>query len=163
MEYTIRRGEPKDLTAAFQLIMELAIYEKGEHNVSNTPEKMLEDGFGQNPVFEFFVVETTTEKPEIVGMALTYVRYSTWRGKCLWLEDLIVTESHRQKGLGKLLLDVVIKRAVETNMAVVIWQVLDWNTPAINFYKKCGAVLEPEWINCTIYPEKLQTWQYGNF
>ncbi len=163
MEYTIRKGEPQDLHAAFQLIMELAIYEKGEHNVTNTPEKMLEDGFGQKPVFEFFVVETKSEKPEIVGMALTYIRYSTWRGKCLWLEDLIVTQSHRQKGLGKLLLDAVIQRAIETNMALVVWQVLDWNTPAINFYKKCGAVLEPEWINCMVYPEKLQTWQYGAF
>ena len=163
MEYTIRKGTEKDLDDAFRLIMELAIYEKGEHNVTNSVAQMLEDGFGANPVFEFFVAETRAEKPEIVGMALTYIRYSTWRGKCLWLEDLIVTETHRKGGLGKMLLDSVIERAVETNMGLVIWQVLDWNTPAINFYKKCGAVLEPEWINCIVYPKKLQTWQYGKF
>lgn len=163
MDYTIRKGTVNDLQAAFRLIMELAIYEKGEHNVTNSVPQMLEDGFGANPVFEFFVAETVAETPEIVGMALTYIRYSTWRGKCLWLEDLIVTEAHRKGGLGKMLLDSVIRRAVETNMGVVIWQVLDWNTPAINFYKKCGAVLEPEWINCMVYPEKLQSWQYGKF
>lgn len=163
MEYIIRKGEQKDIGAAFRLVMELAIYEKGEHHVSNTPEKMEEDAFGKSPIFEFFVAETVAEKPEIVGMALTYIRYSTWRGKCLWLEDLIVTEAYRQFGLGKMLLDSVIRRAVETNMGLVIWQVLDWNTPAINFYKKCGAVLEPEWINCVVYPDKLQSWQFGKF
>jgi len=163
MEYIIRKGEPKDLQDAFRLVMELAAYENGAHNVSNTPEKMLADGFGENPVFEFFVAETIAEKPEIVGMALTYIRYSTWRGKCLWLEDLIISEPYRQFGLGKMLLDNVIKRAIETEMGLVIWQVLDWNTPAINFYKKCGAILEPEWINCVVYPEKLQSWQFSKF
>jgi GNAT superfamily N-acetyltransferase len=163
MNYNIRKGTPQDLQDAFRLIMELAIFEKGEHLVGNSPAQMLEDGFGKNPIFEFFVAETTGEHPEIVGMALTYIRYSTWRGQCLYLEDLIVTERYRQQGLGKMLLDTVVRRAVETNMAIVMWQVLDWNTPAINFYKKCGAELAPEWINCTVLPERLATWQYGKF
>jgi len=152
----IRKGTPADLEAVFDLIMELAVYEKAPHEVANSVERMKEDGFGDKPVFDFFVAE---EKGDIVGTAIFYYRYSTWKGKALYLEDLVVRESERGKGYGKLLLDAIVLEAKHTNSKQVRWQVLDWNEPAINFYKKLGAYLDGEWINCTLTEEQIQSYQ----
>lgn len=157
--YTLRKGTRADVPAAHRLIMELAVFEKAPDAVINTPEQMLEDGFGPNPVFWFHVAEHPTDG--VVGMALCYTRYSTWKGPCIYLEDLIVTETHRRKGLGKLLLDQVVADAHERKSPLVIWQVLDWNTPAIDFYKSVGAVPDPQWINCKLEGQALQGWQFG--
>lgn len=152
----IRKGIPEDLEAVFDLVMELAIYEKAPHEVANSVERMKEDGFGDKPVFEFFVAEA---KGDIVGTAIFYYRYSTWKGKALYLEDLVVRDSERGKGYGKMLLDAIVLEAKRTQSKQVRWQVLDWNEPAINFYKKLGADLDGEWINCTLTEEQIQNYQ----
>ena len=143
----IRSGKKEDLSAALQLIRELAIYEHAEHEVVNTVERMEKDGFGPNPIYGFIVAE---EDGVIVGMSMYYYRYSTWKGKRLYLEDLIVTEQKRGSGIGKLLFDRTIEIGKETACTGMMWQVLDWNEPAINFYKKYDATLEGEWINCSL-------------
>ncbi|OEK07514.1 GNAT family N-acetyltransferase [Roseivirga misakiensis] len=151
----IRKGTPEDLTQVFDLVMELAIYEKAPHEVENSVAQMLEDGFGEKPIFEFFVAELDGK---IAGTAIYYYRYSTWKGKALYLEDLVVSEPARGKGLGKKLLDAIVLEAREVNAKQVRWQVLDWNEPAINFYKKLGADLDPEWINCTLTEAQIKNY-----
>lgn len=148
----IRRGTVEDLQAILDLIVELAIYEKAEHEVENSTEQMKLDGFGERPVFDFFVVE---ENEMIVGTAIYYFRYSTWKGKALYLEDLVVSEKYRGKGYGKALLDAIVKQAKSDNCKQVRWQVLDWNEPAINFYNSIGADLDAEWINCTLNAQQI--------
>ena len=151
----VRKGTPEDLPAVFDLVMELAIYEKAPQEVANSVERMKEDGFGEKPVFEFFVAEVDGV---IVGTAIYYYRYSTWKGKAIYLEDLVVKDSERGKGYGKHLLDAIVLEAKATNSKQVRWQVLDWNEPAINFYKKLGADLDGEWINCTLSEEQIQNY-----
>ena len=141
----IREGQKEDLARILELIKELAIYEKALHEVTNTVEMMEEDGFGDHPVFGFFVAES---EANIIGLALYYYRYSTWTGKRLYLEDIIVTQQERGKGVGKLLFERTIEKAKEEGCRGLTWQVLDWNEPAINFYKKYNAKFDGEWINC---------------
>jgi len=143
-EVKIRRGVKRDLPRVLELIKELALFEKALDQVSNTVERMEEDGFSTNPIYGFFVAERDNE---IVGLSLYYYRYSTWRGKRLYLEDIIVTEKERGKGLGKMLFEHTMKFTLEQNCTGMMWQVLDWNEPAINFYKKYKAKLDDEWIN----------------
>lgn len=143
----IRRGEKKDLPRLLELIQELAVYEREPEAVMVTVDELARDGFGENPLYSFFVAETENG---IVGIAHYYYRYSTWSGKVLYLEDLIVTENERGKGYGKKLLDRIIQQADEDNCRLCVWQVLDWNEPSINFYKNIGAHLDGEWINCTV-------------
>jgi GNAT superfamily N-acetyltransferase len=149
----IRTGTREDIPAAFALVQELALFEKAPHEVDNTPERMLQDGFGENPVFGFLMAEAGGQP---VGMSLYYFRYSTWKGRRLYLEDLIVTEAYRGKGLGKLLFEATMKKALELNCYGMSWQVLDWNTPAIEFYKKYGAALDGEWVNCSLSRKQLE-------
>ena len=144
---TIRTGTKEDLPSVFQLVRELAIYENGLDQVSNTVEKMEVDGFGDNPIYGLIVAES---EGEIIGSAIYYYRYSTWKGKRMYLEDLIVTETKRGGGAGKMLFDEVLQIARETNCSGMMWQVLDWNEPAINFYKKYETNFDGEWINCNI-------------
>ena len=141
----IRPGKKSDIPQVFQLIKELAEYEKALDKVSNTVEKLEEDGFGPNPVYELFVAEIENK---IVGIALTYYRFSTWRGKVLYLEDLIVKEHMRRKGIGKKLFDMVLDHAKVTSCVGLSLQVLDWNDLGINFYKKYNMEFDDEWINC---------------
>lgn len=161
MSVIIRKGTPADLPAVYRLIVELAIYEKAEKEVINTPEQMLEDGFGSRPAFGFYVAELP-ETGEIAGMALYYTRYSTWKGRCLYLEDLIVTQNHRGKGIGKLLFDALVRESLEQNMAMITWQVLHWNTPAIEFYKRLGAHLDEEWIDGRLFRHQLEQWNFSD-
>ena len=152
MNIVIRKGTKQDLPALLQLIYELAEFEKAPDAVTNTVADMEKDGFGDKPVFEFHVAELNGE---IVGVALYFVKYSTWKGKGLYLDDLIVTEKHRGKGIGKLLLDKVIEVARETGAKQLHWQVLDWNTPAIEFYKKLNVSIEAEWLDCKMTEEQI--------
>ncbi|WP_266366935.1 GNAT family N-acetyltransferase [Tellurirhabdus rosea] len=140
----LRKATPADVPQLYNLVMELAVYEKAPEQVSNTPEMMLRDGFGDNPLYGVIVAEADDK---IVGMSLYYFRYSTWKGKRLYLEDLIVTESYRGKGLGKALFDATIEEAHRTHCTGMMWQVLDWNTPAIEFYKTYGTRFDTEWWN----------------
>ena len=148
----IRKGVKSDLPSVLELIKELAVYEKALHEVEITLEQLEEDGFGEEPVFRFLVA---TENEQIVGLALYYFRYSTWKGKAIYLEDLVVKESHRGRGYGQKLLDAIVEEARQTGSKQVRWQVLDWNEPAINFYKKLGAHLDDEWINCTLTAKQI--------
>ena len=141
----IRPGKKSDIPQVFELIKELAEYEKALDKVSNTVEKLEEDGFGPNPVYELFVAEIENN---IVGIALTYYRFSTWRGKVMYLEDLIVREHMRRKGIGKKLFDMVLDHAKVTSCVGLSLQVLDWNDLGINFYKKYNMEFDEEWINC---------------
>ena len=141
----IRPGKKSDIPQVFDLIKELAEYEKALDKVSNTVERLEEDGFGPNPVYELFVAENENV---IVGIALTYYRFSTWRGKVMYLEDLIVREHMRRKGIGKKLFDMVLDHAKVTSCVGLSLQVLDWNDLGINFYKKYNMEFDEEWINC---------------
>jgi GNAT superfamily N-acetyltransferase len=156
MDVIIRKGRKEDVPAVHQLVMELATFEKAPEQVTNTVEKMTEDGFGQSPVYGLIVAENLTPGPSpkergvIIGMAIYFIKYSTWRGKGLFLEDLIVTESHRKSGIGKKLFDAVLAEAKKMSAKTMHWQVLDWNTPAIEFYKKYNCTFEGEWIDCKL-------------
>ena len=147
MSIIIRESVREDVPAMFELIKELALYEKAPEQVTNTVEQMYLDGFGENPIFGTLVSEVDGL---VVGMALYYFRYSTWKGKRLYLEDLIVSETMRGKGLGEKLLEATIEQARKTACTGLMWQVLDWNEQAINFYKKFGARFDEEWLNVHI-------------
>lgn len=153
MNALLRQGTQDDLPQALTLIQELAEYEREPEAVETTVESMTRDGFGERPVFEFFVAE---DQGVIVGLALYFYSYSTWKGKCLYLEDLVVTQSYRGQGLGRRLLDRIIEKAKEENAKRVVWQVLDWNTPAIEFYKSLDASLLTEWITCRLVEDQIQ-------
>jgi GNAT superfamily N-acetyltransferase len=148
MEYTIRKAAATDCARLMELIRELAHYEKAPQEVTVTLEHFTESGFGAHPVWWAFVVESDGI---IHGFALYYIRYSTWKGKAMYLEDILVTEAMRGKGLGKLLFDRLIVEAQEKKLPRIVWQVLEWNEPAINFYKKYHAHFDPEWVNCSIH------------
>jgi GNAT superfamily N-acetyltransferase len=148
----IRPGKKEDLPRVLELVKELAEFERAPHEVTNTLSLMEEDGFGKSPVFGFFVAE---ENGRILGLSLYYWRYSTWKGKRLYLEDIIVTENERGRGLGKLLFDRTMEKSLEENCTGMMWQVLDWNEPAINFYKKYGSKLDKEWINCHLEAHQI--------
>ena len=149
----IRKGEKKDLPKVLELVKELATYEKAPHEVINTVALMEQDGFGLNPIYGLFVAENEND---IVGISLYYWRYSTWKGKRLYLEDIIVTEKERGSGIGKLLFDRTMQKSLEENCSGMMWQVLEWNEPAINFYKKYGAKLDEEWTNCTLEASEIR-------
>jgi GNAT superfamily N-acetyltransferase len=150
----IREGKKIDLPRVLELVKELAEYERAPHEVINTVAQMEEDGFGANPIFGFFVAE---RENEIIGLSLYYWRYSTWKGKRLYLEDIIVTEKQRGGGVGKLLFDRTMQHALDTQCSGMMWQVLEWNEPAINFYKKYGAKLDDEWTNCNLEKNQIES------
>lgn len=141
----IRKGKKEDIFQVFELVRELAKYEQELDQVVNTPQKMEKDAFGDMPVFEFIVAE---DYGKIVGTSIYYFRYSTWKGKRLYLEDIVVTEKSRGKGIGKMLFDQTIENGKNAGCTGMMWQVLDWNTPAIEFYKKYNTDFDKGWINC---------------
>jgi GNAT superfamily N-acetyltransferase len=144
----IRRAAKEDCPRLLELIRELAEYERAPQEVTVTLDHFTQSGFGPQPVWWAFVV---TVDGKVEGFALWYIRYSTWKGQRLYLEDLIVTQAMRGLGLGKLLFDRLILEVREQNYSGMVWQVLDWNEPAINFYKKYQAQFDAGWINCSIH------------
>ncbi|MEI7589478.1 MAG: GNAT family N-acetyltransferase [Chitinophagia bacterium] len=148
MDILIRRAKKTDCVRLLELIQELAVYEKAPEEVTVTLAHFEESGFGKNPVWWAFVAEVSGV---VVGMALYYIRYSTWKGQRMYLEDILVTEEMRGKKIGSLLFDQLIQEAKEKKLKGMNWQVLDWNEPAINFYKKYDANFDPEWVNCSIH------------
>jgi GNAT superfamily N-acetyltransferase len=153
MSIEIRIGTKTDIPFALNLVKELAAYEKAPNEVEVTIEEMTEWGFGSDKQFDFYVALLDDV---IVGMALYYFKYSTWKGQCLFLEDIIVTESQRGKGLGKLLFDKVVQVSKEMKVRRMEWQVLDWNMPSIEFYKKYNSILDCEWVNCKLTNHQLE-------
>jgi GNAT superfamily N-acetyltransferase len=147
---TIRKAAREDCPRILELVKELAVYEKAPDEVTVTPEHFAESGFGSNPVWWAFVAELDGI---IQGFALYYIRYSTWKGQRLYLEDLIVTEALRGKGIGLQLFEQLVETAKEKNLSAIVWQVLEWNEPAINFYKKLNAKFDAEWVNCSVEVE----------
>lgn len=143
----IRKAERKDCKRLLELIHELAVYEKAPEEVTVTLAHFEASGFGESPVWWGFVAE---EDGIILGFTLYYIRYSTWKGQRMYLEDFLVTEQARGRGIGTLLFDVLIEEAKAKQLNGIVWQVLKWNEPAINFYKKYNASFDGEWYNCAI-------------
>ncbi|NUM50997.1 MAG: GNAT family N-acetyltransferase [Flavobacteriales bacterium] len=153
MKITLRNAQKQDIPLVIELIKELALYEKALEQVSITPEELERDGFCEQPLFWIILAE---HKNEIIGMSFYYIRYSTWKGKCLYLEDIIVKEAYRRMGIGKLLFDATIEEAKKIDAALLTWQVLEWNTPAIHFYEKYKASFDPEWLNGRLTREQIK-------
>ncbi|WP_217601847.1 GNAT family N-acetyltransferase [Chitinophaga sp. GbtcB8] len=151
MSITIRIARKEDCPRLLELIRELAEYEKAPQEVTVSLEHFENAGFGPAPVWKAFVAVTVADGQEfIAGFALYYIRYSTWKGCRMYLEDIVVSERYRGKGIGKLLFDQLITEAKEKQFNGLTWQVLEWNEPAINFYKKYNAKFDPEWWNGSI-------------
>jgi GNAT superfamily N-acetyltransferase len=148
MNITIRKAVKEDCPRLLELIQELATYERAPDEVTVTLDHFVESGFGEKPVLWTFVAEVNGV---IQGFALYYIRYSTWKGQAMYLEDILITNEMRGKGIGKLLFDRLIEEAREKKFNRIIWQVLDWNESAINFYKKYNADIDGGWLNCSIY------------
>lgn len=150
----LRIAEQRDCPRLLELIQELADYEKAPDEVTVTLDEFVEAGFGTKGVWKAFVVEIDEI---IVGFALYYTRYSTWKGCRLYLEDFIVTEEYRGRGIGKLLFERVMQEAKEKNFNGMVWQVLDWNQPALNFYNKYSAHVEAGWLNASFSKSQIST------
>lgn len=161
MSIIIRKAVKEDCPRLLELVRELAAYERAPGEVSVSLSHFEEMGFGEKPVWWAFVACTGASssrqptgrengKDVIAGFALYYIRYSTWKGCRMYLEDILVTESMRGRGIGKLLFEQIIAEAKEKKFNGIVWQVLEWNEPAINFYKKYHAKFDSEWTNVSI-------------
>lgn len=155
MNVTIRKAVKEDCQRLLELIDELAEYEKAPQEVTVTLEHFIESGFGENPVYWAYVASVQhplhPSKELIIGFALYYIRYSTWKGQRMYLEDIIVTKDYRGMGIGKKLFDQLIVEAKHRKLHGIVWQVLEWNEPALHFYKKYEATVDKEWVNCSIF------------
>ena len=152
MDFIVRSGQKEDMQSVLDLITELAVFEKEPNAVEITVEDLLRDGFSENPQFKIFVAE---QENSIIGIALFYERYSTWKGKTIHLEDLIVTKEKQKIGAGKALYTAVLKYAYDNNYNRVAWEVIDWNTNAVEFYKSTGATYLNDWSVVQMNKESL--------
>ncbi len=155
MKYHIREANPVDMPAVLKLIQELAIFEKEPKAVELTLAELTTEGFGPNPLFYCFVAEMDQK---IVGTAICYYRFSTWKGRSVHLEDLIVTKSMRRQGIGNSLYKEVLAFANRHGVRRVEWAVLDWNTPAIEFYEQSGATLLKDWFLAQMDAKKVKSY-----
>lgn len=148
MSVLVRKALASDVPEIMKLVRELALYERAPEKVLNTEERMLKEGFGEKPAFECLLAE---KDGQVVGMSLYYYRYSTWNGRRLYMEDLVVYPENRGEGIGKLLFEETIRVARDENCSGMMWQVLDWNEPAIRFYEKYNTEFNPGWLNCHLH------------
>ena len=155
MDITIRKAKKEDMRRVHELIMELAIYEKLPQEVEINLSDLVNDGFGEKPLFHCFVAEINST---VEGMAIIYNRYSTWKGKTIHLEDLIITKNMRNKGIGALLLDKVILFGKEMSVKRISWEVIDWNKKAIKFYERKGAKLIDDWSIIHLNEEAIKNY-----
>lgn len=156
MKISIREGKEYDLPALLTLIKELAVYEQAGDEVTINLEILKQDGFDtSNPYYQFLVAEAGGK---VVGTALYFSTYSTWKGRVLYLEDLVVAAAHRRQGIGRLLFDELVQKAKEMNAQRLCWQVLDWNEPAIEFYKKIDTNFDGEWLNCKLTADQIKNY-----
>lgn len=156
MTISLRQATRLDLPEILSMIKELAHYEKALPEVTVTLADLERDGFGEKPLFEVILA---CEENQIMGMAFYFFSYSTWKGRCIYLEDIIVKEEFRGKGIGYKLFEAVILKSKEYSARRMQWQVLDWNEPAINFYKKFESHFDPSWINCKLTYEQIQNYK----
>jgi GNAT superfamily N-acetyltransferase len=159
MDFKIRLGKKEDMQAVFNLIIELAVFEKEPDAVEITVTDLVRDGFSETPKFKVFVAE---QGHNIIGIALFYERFSTWKGRTIHLEDLIVTKSKQKIGAGKALYTAVLKHAYDNNFNRVAWEVIDWNTNAIDFYKSTGATYLNDWSVVQMNKENLAKFIQNN-
>lgn len=152
MDIKLRKAKETDLPVILELIRELATFERAPKEVTVTLDDLKDDGFGKNPVYKAILAE---ENNVVLGMALYFYAYSTWKGKCIYLEDIIIKEKYRRRKIGKLLFEAVIMKCKEVKAKRLMWQVLDWNTPAIDFYKKYNASLDQSWVNGRLTEEGI--------
>jgi len=153
MKIKVRKGVKEDLSSVLDLIKELADYENSLEEVTITLEDLENDGFGTHPWYWFLVAENNEK---IIGLSFYFIRYSTWKGKCLFLEDFVIKEEYRKQGIGSLLFEETINICKKQNLNGMIWQVLDWNTPAIEFYKKYNADISKEWLNGKLSKSQIE-------
>ena len=156
MKVKIRKGQKADLPSVLALIKELAEFEKATNEVTVTLEELEDDGFGQHPYYWFIVAEY---KGEIIGLSFYFIRYSTWKGRFLFLEDFVVKEDFRSQGVGSQLFEETIRIARRLEVKGMVWQVLDWNEDAIRFYKKYEASIHTEWLNGKLSNEQLNAFE----
>lgn len=152
MNINIRRAHRDDCPQLLEMVKGLALYEKAPEEVTVTIEEFTDAGFGNAPVWTAFVAEV---EGKVEGFGLYYIRFSTWKGCRMYLEDFYVNEDLRGKGVGTMLFERILQEAKEKKFNGVSWQVLDWNEPAINFYKKYNARFEGEWINVSLSADQL--------
>jgi GNAT superfamily N-acetyltransferase len=152
MSITLRVAQKEDCPHLIELVNELAVFEKLPQEVTVSLQEFEDAGFGNNPVWKAFVA---VDNDVIIGFALYYIRFSTWKGRRVYLEDFIVTEEYRGKGIGKLLFERIIQETKELGYSGMVWQVLDWNEPAIGFYKKYEANIEEGWLNASLSKEQV--------
>jgi GNAT superfamily N-acetyltransferase len=152
MKTIIREGLKKDLPHVLDLIKELAYFENSLNELTITLEDLERDGFGETSYFSFLVAENDDM---IIGLSFYFTRYSTWKGKFLFLEDFIIKEEFRNQGIGSLLFEATVDVCRKNNLNGMIWQVLDWNVPAIDFYKKYNASISKEWLNCKLSKDQI--------
>lgn len=153
-DLTIRQGRRSDVPQVMALIRELATYEKAPDEVTNTEADMEKEFDRSDPAFRLLVAE---KGDTILGIAVFFVKYSTWKGRGLYLDDIVVKEQHRGKGIGSALFNELLNIVRNEGFRQLHWQVLDWNEPAINFYRKYNATLDPEWINCKLEESQLKS------
>lgn len=152
MNITLRVAQREDCPRLIELVNELALFEKAPEEVIVSLQEFEESGFGTKPVWKAFVAE---DNGVIIGFAMYYIRFSTWKGRRVYLEDFIVTEEYRGKGVGKLLFEQIIHETKQLGFSGMVWQVLDWNEPAIGFYKKYEACIEKGWLNASLSQEQV--------
>jgi GNAT superfamily N-acetyltransferase len=152
MDIKLRKATESDIPDVLGLIRELAAFEKAPEEVTVTPEDLRRDGFRENPIFEIILAQCDSAT---VGMAFYFFSYSTWKGKCVYLEDIIVKEAYRGQNIGKMLFEAVIMKSKEISAKRMQWQVLDWNTQAIDFYKKYNASVDNSWLNGRLTEEQI--------
>ena len=153
MAFEIKTGKEEDLALLLEMVRELAEFEKAPGQVTNTEEAMKRDGFGPSKIFDFFMAY---EGNTPIGMAITYFRYSTWKGRTLYLEDIYIREQFRSKGYGKKIFQALGQFALKSGCKRMSWQVLDWNAEAIKFYQNIGSNFDNEWVNCSLEDEALK-------
>ena len=156
MDILIREAKSEDMQSVLDMIRELALYEKAPEEVWITKEDLVKDGFGDDPCFRVNVAEFNGE---IVGISLFFIGYSTWKGKLLFLDDLVVKESMRNKGIGRLLMDSVIEHARSIDARIIKWQVLNWNSDAMKFYEKYDPVQDDEWVDYKMFKDQISNYE----
>ncbi len=154
---SIRPATEADMPAVFRLVEALAEYERAADQVKTSPAIYLRDGFGDRPWFHSLVA--TRPEEGIVGMALYYFAYSTWKGRMIFLEDFVVAQTHRRQGIGRRLIDALVEVALRHDVQLLKWEVLDWNQPAIDMYRSLGSQFDEGWIDVKIFRDQMDTWE----